>query len=260
MGGKHNKCCCGGCAGCCLPFNDPDGSCPSPGRRVKNLAWAISAPFCPALDGLTGTLSPETTCPHNTIGPCGNCLCMVNTTHASSFVLGKAYYVESSDVFKCNPDPLPCCATTPCGSIGMCFNLACNPNTPLLSDVDVAACCSRLKLLVLINGAEVVTGGDEVIVEGNECLDVTELDGQYTNFLGCPGNEGSILRQLDPVSCECEDEDTMTEFEVVYDLSEFSFSCEDPPFSGGPCDGLPQCCLPDNCTLAGATLTVIVGE
>ena len=247
MAGKHNKCCCG-CIGCCLPYVPDDETCPTIGRRVKTLAWAISAPDCPAIDGVEGEFFPETTCPHDEFGPCGNCICMVNTDHYIGFILGVAK-VDNGET----------CGESPCGGLGFCFNLTCNPREPLVDEEDVEECCSRLKLLVLINGADVVTGGEEVDVDGNECLDATELDGEYTNFIGCPGNEGSVLRQLSPLTCQCEDEldPEGTPFEVVFDLSELGFECDDF-FSGGPCDGLPTCCMPVDCTLAGATLTVVV--
>lgn len=257
------RCCCEpGCVGCCLPYVDDDPSCVPPGRRVKILAWSISAPYCPApggIDGLTGEFFPETTCPHPYIGPCGNCLCMVNTGHENTFVLGEGYYVEESDDSKCDPpgSPLPCCAKTPCGAVGFCFNLMCNQRAPLAEGELIDNCCGRLKLLILIRGADQVTGGDPVILENNECLE--NLNADDPSFLACPGS-GAVFVQLDPVECYCEDDDPLQAFEVVFDLSVLVFGCSTTGV--GPCSSSPGpgCCMPFACTLAGATLTVVLGE
>lgn len=252
------RCCCGsGCVGCCLPYVDNDESCSPPGRRVKILAWTLSAPNCPEIDGLTGQFSPETTCPHTATGPCGNCMCMVNTGHADTFVLGQAYYVEESNDSLCDPpgSPLPCCALTSCGAVGFCFNLMCNAFEPLQSGELIDNCCGRLKLIVLVRGPDQITGGDPVVLANNECLD--SINPEDPNFAGCDGT-GGVFLQLDPVECYCEDDEPLQEFEVVYDLSVIVFGCvgeADPP-----CVDKPSCCMPFNCTLAGATITVVVGE
>lgn len=260
MGTK--RCCCGpGCVGCCLPYNDPDESCSPPGRRVKILAWTISAPYCPApggIDGLSGQFSPETTCPHDETGPCGNCLCMLNTDHSLGFLIGTAYYEETDNDANCDPpgSPLPCCAATPCGGLGFCFNLMCNHREPLQDGELIDNCCGRLKLLVLINGADAIIGGDPVNLTDNVCLE--NLSGDIEpNFAGCPGNSGSVLVQLDSVECYCDDE--AQAFSVTFDLSVLQFSCAGGNGTG-TCSDKPACCLPSNCSLQGATLTVVLGE
>lgn len=242
------RCCCGpGCIGCCFPYEE-NFQCQMGvfGRRAKVLAWGITAPNCPSLNGLTGTMSPETTCPHDTIGPCGNCLCYVNSDHAPTFILGSARFDNGG-----------ICGETPCG-LGFCFNLTCNIREPVVEGELLQNCCNRIKLLVMIKGAGEVTGGNPVdLGRPNECLDVAE--GNYVNFFGCPGGAGETLLYLDPISCTCEDE-ADGEFEVVYDLSEIAIGCGTFFPGGHICEGFCQDCMPTGCDLTDAVLVVVKGE
>lgn len=242
------RCCfCGNpsCVGCCFPWEDYDFGPLGTGRRVKIVSWEISAPNCAILDGLTGQLSPETTGPHSTFGGCGNCLCMVNTTHDIPSITGTAYF-----------DNLGVCSNTPCG-ITFCFNVFCDKNAPENEHPEAAPCCERIKLLILTWGGKVI-GGEEVDILGNECL--LDLEGDdYVSFFGCDGEGAQALLQLSPIACEC-DPDEPLNFVVVYDLSELSFDCSELFPLGHPCEGLPVECCPNACSLAGATLTLTLGE
>lgn len=236
-----------GCtAGCCFPYeeNFPCGYPEELGRRLKVIRWTLSAPNCPELDGLTGTLSPETTCPHSSIGPCGNCVCYVNDAHGTTAILGTAY-VDNGDS----------CGATPCGFVSICFNITCNPRESSAEGISIDDCCSRIKLLVLVQGSTNVIGGNPVdFTRPNECVDAG--DG-LVNFIGCAGNPGQTLLYLDPVLCSCQDE--LNDFEVVYDLSQLEFGCSEF-FEEGPCQYQCRDCIPINCSLEGATIVLTQGE
>jgi hypothetical protein len=182
---------------------------------------------------------------------------MINTDHSINFILGEAYFIEEFNDALCDPpgEPLPCCAKTPCGSIGFCFNLTCNPREPVANGELIDNCCGRLKLLMLVRGPDIITGGDPVVLANNECLE--SINPNEPSFIGCPGS-GAVFFQLDPVECYCEDDEPLQDFEVIYDLSVIEFGCSENVPS--PCVDKPSCCMPFNCTLEGATLTVVLGE
>lgn len=223
MGAKHNKCCCDEfCHGCCFPLGELG--------QPQDLAFELSAPSCLALDGFTGTFLPETGT--NEIGEeCGNCLCY--TTDPSTplpGITGTAYEVVAE-----------VCQSTPC-SRSVNFYLMCDRQTTIVDDGNAAtdACCQDIKLLVAFDDADVAGDGPRPL---NICRE----------FILSDGIELENLIELSPISCECEDE--LTNFVLVYDLSDLVFLCE-TVFEGGPCDGLPDCCVPSGCDFTGATLTV----
>jgi len=224
-GGKHMKCCCGNefCHGCCFPFTELN--------QPLSLTFEMSAPNCLTFDGFTGTFFPEEGT--NEIGEeCGNCLCYLTDPENPLPGLGGTAYEVLDD--ECSP--------TPC-SRSLNFWLMCDRQTEVVDDGNAATdpCCQDIRLLVGFDYAADVAGPRPR--PANICRDFIESDGLIIQN----------LIELFPISCECEDEDT--EFILVYDLSELEFLCL-TEFEGGPCDGFPDCCVPNACDFDGATLTV----
>ena len=221
------RCCCGGaefCNGCCFPLSELG--------QPLTLAFEMSAPSCLTFDGFSGTFVPEEGT--NEFGTqCGNCLCFTtDPINPLPGLLGSTWEVVGDE-----------CLATPC-SRSLNFYLMCDRQTTIIDDGNAAtdACCQDIKLLVAFDDSDVAGTRPRPL---NKCRDFIQSDGVLL---------GNIVELL-PISCECEDE--LTEFVLVYDLSSLAFLCL-TEYSGGPCDGLPDCCVPDACDFTGATLTVTV--
>lgn len=239
------KCCCGGtCFGCCYPYDYLET--PIPGNYAQIIRWEIDAPNCPAIDGLSGQFSPETTGPHDPMVECGFCLCY-NNDSPIAYILGQAFFENGSGG----------CSNTPCG-INLCLGLQC-ARVPPPTEETPDRCCQQFRLIVVLNGAT-PSGGDPVDIRG-ACFDQEgeDLNGN-PNFPGCNGgsqNAVSNATQLTPSSCQCEDREnpTVQPFELVFDLSVLGFACDQYFAPGTPCEGNSKCCEPFNCSFSGATLT-----
>lgn len=239
------KCCCKDCQGCCFPYDylePPDVM--TAGNYAQILRWEIDAPNCPALDGLVGQFSPETTGPHDPLVFCGFCLCY-NNTEAVETIIGTAR----------TDDGIGGCTGTPCG-ITICFGLQCARTRPV---TDEAECCNQFRLIVVFIGA--VPDGGELVDTQSQCFEGEGIGGN-PNFPGCNITSDfpeDIARELTPVSCQCEDNEEIPPipFEMVFDLSEISIICPEGNFGPGhPCEGFSRCCEPTGCSFVDATVTV----
>lgn len=220
------RCCCGPgefCNGCCFPLTE--------GQPVQ-LAFEISAPNCPELDGATGLFLPEVATNEAGI-ECGNCLCYTTDPFTPLPTINGSTYEEVGGI-DCNP--------TPCvRSFGL--YLMCDRQTVIVDDGNAATdpCCQDIKLLIAFDT------GDDLAGDRPRPLNICK------DFILSDGHLLADLLELLPSSCECEDE--TTDFMLVYDLSGLAFLCE-TEFEGGPCDGFPNCCTPTACSFEDAILTV----
>lgn len=187
------------------------------------LNYEISAPSCLDIDGDTGIFIPDVAT--NQVGSeCGNCLCYTpDGVHA---VNGGTFEVVADE---CNP--------TPC-SRNVSFYLMCDRQAALIADdnPNTELCCQDIKLLVAFDDSDVAGPRPRPT---NICRDLITADGLLL----------ANLVELRPIACTCDP------FGLVYDLSDLAFLCTSF-FSGGPCDGQPDCCTPTACDFTGAILTV----
>jgi len=220
--GHCKTCRCLICVGCCFPSAVSPTGIP----YLKDLEWEITAPNCPDLNGAKGTLTPlDPMFPVE--GRCGFCATYVNLH--TPVISGKFPGLPMPDPYECG--------YSPCSS-PLCFELCCE------SEIEGAGvpgnCTSRLRLLVSSPSMP--------------------LKGSHPRASSCTGEDhlqncaaGSIF-ELRPVAAVCDPETGMS---AVFNLAGFSFDC-DTEVQTGPCEGEPDCCMPMNCSLAGATISISV--
>ena len=164
---KH--CSCGtaaSCKGCCyrMEFNPT-----YPNGYVPNVPFAISAPTCSELDGVTGEfLRSSPTSPPQ--GICGACEPMVGIGVPAPLGILKYVLGES-------------CFSTPC-SVHICLVLTCEEGELPIDGLD--PCCSRLRLWIGTNFPQVGDIGEQPPVEGT-----------------C-GMAAVSWRKVQPIACLCE--------------------------------------------------------
>jgi hypothetical protein len=222
------KCgCCGGCIGACFPIDrdaDPD--------ELIDIPWLITAPACPAIDGMSGVFTPLN--PADKFdwpqGSCGPCTCYFAITEL--VLPGKFYLAAGGGPF---PDPPPFCMEDTCNIRMLLY---------LTHDLTVQDCCNITVVVQFFgveNGLELNSG--ELLKENTlDCIPQSTPP------------DHARWRQYLLDACECLPDEGG--FAGEFDLSRIGWFCVNGVFPSGACAGLPQCCVLDGCSLAGAVLSI----
>lgn len=223
------ECGCGcGCVGACFPVN----------RNVTpnvlvDIPWTISAPNCPAIDGLTGVFQPFNA--SWVESNCGPCTCYESTVNLS-LPAKRKLSVGGDDGDPETLDPPPFCSEA---SVPIVLKFW------LTTDNTIEGCC---KVAILV---ELVSYGD-----GNDLSCGNLVNDNDLNCLPFVSPaDPKIYRKfaLDLCTCLGVDEGFMGEF----DLSRICWSCSLGTHLGDACpDGSSLCPELDGCSLVGATLSM----
>lgn len=219
--GHCRKCKCLVCVGCCFPSAVDSSGIP----YLKDLEWEITAPNCSTLNGAKGIMTALV--PMFPVeGQCGFCATYVNM-HTPT-IMGRFPGLPMPDPYQCG--------YSPCSS-PLCFELCCEYE--IAGAGPPGDCTGRLRLLVSCPGMP-IKGSDP---RSASCTGADRLQ-------SCAA--GPIF-ELRPTAAVCDSE---TGLSAVFDLG-FAFECE-KKVETGPCAGEPDCCMPMNCSLTGATLSISV--
>jgi hypothetical protein len=210
-----NGCCCPSCIGCCWP---------EVAGVLQTIPWAISAPSCPEIDGITGDFAPVDPSNQPT-GTCGRCGCYISSTTPLE-ITGTLWTVGG-----------PVCFPNTCGVL-LCLGISCDEDEDQGEFGD--ECCSRLRLIV--SASTPIRRADDLSVGV-----FTACRGDLTD---CNADPDQWV-QIAPSSCTCNEDGTLS---VIWDLSVLGFYCSGTVASG-PCAGKPDCCNLF-CDLTGATLVI----
>lgn len=230
------NCGCCGCDGACFPE-----SCVGDVCTLLDVPWEITAPSCPAIDGMTGNFSPFGGYSSYDRSECGPCVCYEAITELS--LPGKIYLelgggggVGEEGGGGGGGDPPPTCVESPC-TIDLKLYLA--------IDASIPGCC---RVVVVVELLSVVDG-----------LALTSGDVQTPETLNCIPQATPVdndrFRQFEFDSCTCLPD--RAGFTALFDLSRITWECtlgNHPPSS--LCYPNSLCCVLDGCSLAGATLTI----